>query len=368
MERDLSSISVFFLSSFFFVSMSPELFGGIFSKLALLFIILFNVIFFRVNYIKWFAILLLTIFLIFQYFLVQSRSNATPDYSPVLLYSYFLLLITIPFHSSKYFLSIRYGLLVAITTGFIASSFSFFMGYDVFLHSLYNKGLSNISAFTGFTTIPQTFASLALLYVFSLTGQKGFFGKLVSSFSILFSINRVMLFGYFFLFLFKKRIFLVVFFLLVLFFLYGLSIDDGFLTTQTLSSRNTMLFNVIKHISSFALFDLLFGSFVKPNFYIHESGVSYIENGFVFIIYYFGFVGFFLYLSFIAILGIILIRSFILKEIFNIRVVAYFFYVSLFVPFFTHEFLFISFYLSIAFVIRVYIVSILNKKNYGDIL
>ncbi|EOE2121893.1 hypothetical protein ACKBNH_004153 [Vibrio vulnificus] len=368
MGRDLSFISILFLSAIFFVSMSPELFGGVISKSSILVIILFNITLFRIGRVRLMAISLISVFLILKYFLVEFLSTSSPDYSPIVLCSYLLLLITTPFHSSNYFISIRYGLLLAITAGFIASSFSLFMGNDAFLHSLYNKGLIDVSAFIGFTSIPQTFASLALLYIFSLTGQKGSLGWLISSFSILCSINRIMLFGYFSLFLINKRLLLVLSLLLVLFVFYGLSIDDGFLTTQTLASRNEMLINVINYISSLSSFDLLFGTFIKPDFYIHESGISYIENGFAFIVYYFGFVGLLIYLSFVFVVGRGLINSLVNKKLINIRVVTFFFYISLFVPFFTHEFLFVSFYLSIAFVIRFYIISNAKKNPSGDIL
>ncbi|MGI3026049.1 hypothetical protein ACRTC8_14965 [Vibrio cholerae] len=359
-EPDLLFLLI--LSFLFFISLSPALFGGFFSKLSLFFIFILNVCYFRFDFKIYVLLFLMTSYFIFKYSVLEYFIIGDWDFSPMVIYLNLMVFITIPHDSIKYFHMIRISVFYSILLGFLASLSSYFLGRDFFVHSLHNKGLIDINAFTGFTSIPQTFASLCLLYWMMTIGEKNVLSKLIGTIAMFSSINRTILGIFIFLSALKHKFYFLIF-AIVLFFSASyvyIYVDEGFLTTQTLSSRTVMMNNVLTYILSLSFFELLLGSFKVPEFYIYESNVKYIENGFMYLIYYFGFVGFF---GYIVLNVCFLYRMINLSFDYKWNFVFYCLSLTLIVQFMTHEFLFLSFYISVAFLIHKLVVVDSNCKS-----
>ncbi|WP_394167727.1 hypothetical protein [Photobacterium piscicola] len=339
----------FFVSVLIFISLSPAIFGGIFTKVSLIILIVFNTFMFcnikRLKYIFF-------IMIVFLILILKSIINDdNVDSSIYILLLNILFFVTLYKSHNVYLNAYLRGILISVILGFVMSVISIYYGLNQYSVSLANKGFLNIHSITGFTKIPQTFGSLCILLMFIfMTKKNKIFSNLFLIISML-TINRVSLFTGLLLksTSFNKLYYIVI--LIVIFPLLWLLPDLTIINnSQTIFSRFDMILNIIQHMLNQNIFDLLFGSFQLPDFSIYKgTDITYIENGFMFIFYYFGIVG---------VLSYLLFSFYILC---NVRkkgkiYVYYSFLVLIVIPNFTHEYLFLSFYLSLIFILS-------NKNN-----
>lgn len=332
-----------------FLSASPSLVGGFISKFAIISLIFFNLYFFKVHKYVFFIILFIASVFLVKYFLATINDSNKIDLYPLVVVLHFYFIISYPFGNRDYFKAIKTGIGLCFYLGFIASLISFTIGEEKFLFSLANKGLPNIYAFEGFTTTPQAFASLAVLMLIFSSNTRTKFRKIFPFLGLLFSINRTIFLGSILVFFYRLLFYFLPVFILVFVFFGMFSFDAKLFTLQTLLSRIDMLTNVSSSFFSMSIFNVFFGTFTSPNFEVHSTGTKYIENGVMFILYYFGLVGFFIYsiLTFLFIY-IMISRGFSSK----IKTLLYFILVVTLVPMLTHEYLYISFYISLIFVVN----------------
>lgn len=337
-------MSYFIVFSLLFISGSPNLVGGEVSKGALLLLSVFNLFNFKVSKFSVFSIVGLSIL-----FLVKAIFTEDIDAVIVVLYIHLLFLITCPIKNYRYVKTILSALMALIIASMVLSSYSILTGDGKYTFSLANKGLPFLYAFKGVTTTPQALASLIILGIFACVVVEKKWSLRFYALFLPLTINRTNLVGAILMFLVR---FPVVGLLVSCFAFLGGTIIIGqnteLLTTQTLSSRLQMVAEVFREIQDFSVLSILFGSFEKPVFSISSNvhDVTYIENGFAFIFYYLGAFGLFSYIVFILWGVIKILRAYMPAKIRRITL-AYFMFFTILVPNMTHEFLFLSFYLSI---------------------
>ncbi|MGR3971275.1 hypothetical protein [Shewanella sp. 1180_01] len=332
-----------------FISASPSLVGGFLSKFAIINLVLINLFFFKVNRRIFFIMFFIASLFLAKYFLAIISDSDKVDLYPLVVSLHFYFMVSYPFGNRVYFNSVKVGIGLCFYLGFIASLISLIIGEQFFLFSLANKGLPNVYAFEGFTTTPQAFASLAVLMLILNYNIRSQVRKLFPFLGLLFSINRTLFFGSILVFFYRSLFYLLPVFFLIFIFLGMFSFDAKLFTLQTLLSRIDMLINVSSSFFSMDIFNVIFGTFNSPNFEVHSTGTKYIENGVMFILYYFGLVGFFIYS-----ISTCLFAYIITKHRFEskTKILIYFILVATIVPMLTHEYLYISFYISLIFVVN----------------
>lgn len=333
-----------------FICASPSLVGGFFSKIAIIILISINIYFFKINRYVYLSIFFISSVFIIKYLVAIASEGYNVDLYPLVLMLHLYFLVTYPFGNKLYFNAVKLGVELCFYFGFIASFISLVLGKSVFIFSLANKGLPNIYAFEGFTTTPQAFASLAILVLmFNYNSIKGVFRRYLPFIGLLLSINRTILLGGMLVFFYRFLFLFIPIIALSFFFLELFSFETKLFTLQTISSRIDMLVNISSNFFSMDISSIIFGTFMSPNFEVHSAGTKYIENGIMFILYYFGLVGFIAYSIFV---GFLLFSSIKLKFYSKAKILIYFILVTTIVPMLTHEFLYISFYVSIIFFIE----------------
>lgn len=333
-----------------FICASPSLVGGFFSKIAIIILISINIYFFKINRYVYLSIFFISSVFIVKYLVAIASEGYNVDLYPLVLMLHLYFLVTYPFGNKLYFNAVKLGVELCFYFGFISSFISLVLGKSVFIFSLANKGLPNIYAFEGFTTTPQAFASLAILVLmFNYNSIKGVFRRYLPFLGLLLSINRTILLGGMLVFFYRFLFLFLPIIALSFIFLELFSFETKLFTLQTISSRIDMLVNISSNFFSMGISGIIFGTFMSPNFEVHSAGTKYIENGIMFILYYFGLVGFIAYSIFV---GFLLFSAIKLKFYSKAKILIYFIFVTTIVPMLTHEFLYISFYVSIIFFIE----------------
>jgi hypothetical protein len=267
--------------------------------------------------------------------------------------------------------SMYYALLVHMSLGIIFLALAYTGSPNPFVYSLLGKGFNFLYSERGFTATVQTFGTLCLtwLLIYFVRRELGlnsaidkiFF--LINCIAILGTLNRSSyLFWIIIISLKERRLFIAIMIFLSIFLIKFWRAIIGFITiSSSLTARTELLqgFN-LSFIQSHSMLIYLFGKgtdqlpadiLSKVKWYFRTD----IENGYAMLLHTYGSVGLVFYLS----VGIYLVAMFIrLRKWTESLILVYFLFIA---PYFTQEFVSISFYFFLSVMLLIYNLNI--EKN-----
>lgn len=226
-------------------------------------------------------------------------------------------LMSIDFKNIRFMRCILASLKIQITISVVLCIFGFLTGnMYMFVDAGSAKGFSGLYAARGIFSTPQLLASVCLaLLVFvryghlEQTSSKRKYLFLLPV--IITTINRINIIGLLSVFLIalqkskrKYIVYLVNTLIIGVFSTVILSLDFAqIMSIQTIESRTLLLEGVINSININSITSVIFGDFEKIYFYIPQylTGVTYVENGFLFLLKYYGAIGLLLYIMVCAV-------------------------------------------------------------------
>ncbi len=302
-----------------------------------------------------------------SYFLLPYLLNL-PDSSLIIFFPVLGLFFASLVSEEEGFLDIIYwAIFIHIVAGILFVFSSYLVGYNIYVHPMYDKGLPFLHAAKGFTTTVQSFGTLLISWflIFYWKKESGILTRLdsiaywIAILGLILTFNRnTMVVFYIILFFRHRRIFITTVVLAIVFYLYYFEfINKLIFNVSTLNSRADLLQAFrISFFEYSAWKEYLFGhgnnmvDEVIARTTIYRTG--YIENGTSVLLYTYGFIGYVAYLAAVFMFSTLL---FIRKKVFY---AAMFFYIFLLAQQFTHEFYATTLYLMIS----VFLI-ILNSKS-----
>ncbi|GLX77572.1 hypothetical protein tinsulaeT_09120 [Thalassotalea insulae] len=357
-KENLFNITSIFL--IFIASMVTALPGGV-TKFTLLSLTLLNISYIKISKTKVISILALISFLLIR---ILFTGVAHFEQSMIVLCILFIWFLSLPINASYFNSIIKPAIFLLFLLGFIASIFTAFFGIGNFASSMLPKGLPYVFAFKGTTSTPQTYGTIGILSYLCITlfSTNSNTKKLKQRFTLVlanFALNRVTLIETILL-ICRKHMILFFMMLIVVGIVASLFSDNVLFTISTLQSRIDLTRGIWEQYLNSQSSNILFGNFKQPDVFYSTSymDINYIENGYMFLLYYFGILGTACYLAFFTLFLIVLPiakKIQVNKAIFYVAIIYF-----LFVPLLTHEFLSISYYLMLYLVLYVY------KSQYQD--
>jgi hypothetical protein len=344
LRNKVSKEQVFKISTivFLFVTIASGLLPGIITKSALVLSILINLIYFP-NKTKVITILCFSSYILLTVLIDSIDGVSESTFIVLLLLVWF---ISIPKFYNGYLECIKTVVIYSLILGAVAAIYSIFFpsqNYD-FTYNMASKGLPNIEAFIGLSNIPQTYGILGIMvYVltFEHTKKRSYLYLFIANLAL----NRVT-FILTLVSIFKRYLLLALLFFISLLLVLIFTIDSETLfATHSLTNRVGLTLGIWQQYMSGSLLDILIGIKSKPQVFYMTSivGIDYIENGYMFLLYYYGVIGLFSYLLFFS------FWIFIIPFLFKVKLGKLNLYIAILyffiVPLFTHEMLHINFYM-----------------------
>jgi hypothetical protein len=270
--------------------------------------------------------------------------------------------------------SMYYALLIHMILGIIFLILAFSGSPNPFVYSLLGKGFNFLYSERGFTATVQTFGTLCLtwLLIYFLRRELGlnslmdklFF--IINCFAVLGTLNRsTLLFWMIIIFLKERKLFITIVICLgILLVKFWQGIIAFITVSSSLTARTELLqgFN-LSFVQSHSLLVYLFGKGTNqlPENILSKVKWGYrsdIENGYAMLLHTYGSVG----LAFYIVISVYLLSLFIkLRKWNETFILGYFLFIA---PYFTQEFVSISFYffLAVIFLMLDSTVALKGKK------
>ncbi|MBN6046143.1 hypothetical protein JYK13_19370 [Citrobacter sp. ku-bf4] len=355
------------------ISASSYLVGWI-SYLSIILLVIINLTIFKLDTIRYGIIVIFILFVVFNVISTMIK-GLDIDLVVINFTLQLIFLVTLKFDSNIQRKLILRSLVWVVIISSILSVGGYVVGdYSTFVDAGHAKGFDGVLAMRGVFATPQLMASVCLAILFLSSRDE--FKTRVQSFLIyvlafvvlLFTVNRVNIAGFFVLGLIcfndsfrnnklwvtLKLLSPLVIISIVVTILHFISLSD--INLQTLESRALLVDGVLSKVDMNSLSSLLFGDFSAINFYIpqYQVDINYVENGFLFIIKYFGFLSLMIYIVVAAYCSLCMINKSLIKAV-------YIFYYFFIVQNFTNEFV------SIVFPLVVFMLfSCFNRQSVND--
>ncbi|PHM58612.1 hypothetical protein [Xenorhabdus sp. KK7.4] len=293
------------------------------------------------------------ILLLFSLFYVLNLINPISfEEVDIVVFNFLLQIIailSIPYKKLIYENIIYDAIKIQLVLNVIITILCIMVGSDfTFVDATYAKGFDGFWALKGIYSTPQILASLALffiIYSYSEHKNNNIILKLIPYVIIPLTLNRVNFFIGFFMILINQKIIKIKYWLffsillgVVFLFLLPL-LGSDLAKINTIESRLYLTEGVVNKINFNSFINITFGNFGKIDFYLAKYDLmkNYIENGYVFIFKYFGFIGIITYLF----LSTSLIYFLFINKKHNLSIFAFFY--MFITQLFTHEFLTIAY-------------------------
>lgn len=356
------------------ISASSYLVGAV-AYVSIILLIIINLTFFKIDNARYCIIAIFVLF--FLYNLINTVIKGLDIDLVVINFALqFVFLVTLKFDNSIQRKLIIRSLVWVLIISLILSIVGYFLGdYSTFVDAGNAKGFDGVLAMRGVFATPQLMASVCLALLF-LTAKNEFKTKnqLILIYGIAFivlllTINRVNIAAFFLLAFIclnnshrNSRLWLIVklFSPLAIIGIFAIvinSISLSDINIQTLESRIFLIDGVLSKLDTDSLPSLLLGDFSVINFYLPQYLVyiNYVENGFLFIAKYFGFLSLFIYIIIAIYCSSRVVNNSLLNAV-------YIFYYLFVVQNFTNEFV------SIVFPLIVFMLfSSLTRQSLSDI-
>ena len=272
-------------------------------------------------------------------------SDGISDTSFVVLI-FMLWFVSIPKNYDGYFNIIKKSVIYSFFIGSILSIIDIVILKDssYFTYNMAGKGLSFVDAFIGLSNIPQTFGTLGLMTYLVLQSSNRHLSKSALFIANL-AFNRVTLILSAII-VFRKNIIIYFSLLIVALILLYFYVDsDSLFAMHSITNRVGLTLGIWDKYINGSFIDILIGVKTKPGvFYMSgNGGIDYIENGYMFLLYYYGLLGAACYILFF--LSWIIVIPFCFKMKINkldLYIALLYFFI---VPLFTHEIAHINFYI-----------------------
>jgi len=327
-----------------FFAISSGTFSGVVTKSAIIISTALNLFYFP-RKIKIVGMLLTAIYMFFT-ILIDSASGVSESSFIVLVF--LLWFISIPKYYDGFFNIIKRSVISSFFVGCMVSIFDilFLKNSNPFTYNMAQKGLAFVDAFIGLSDIPQTFGILGLMtFILLLSSNKklSFLSLALANLAL----NRVT-FIISVVSIFRRNILIYLSVLVLVLVGLFLTVESELLfATHSLSNRVGLTLGIWNQYINGSFIDTLIGIKSKPSvFYMTgNGGVDYIENGYMFLLYYYGLIGVVSYILFFFfwIVLIPFLYKIKIKKLDLYIALLYFFIV----PFFTHELIHINFYIMI---------------------
>lgn len=282
---------------------------GSLSYLAVGVLILINLFTNKLSILRYICIF--SLILLFSFNLIRVPVIADFDYVALNFFLQILFLLSINFRNVNYHKCIFTSLKIQICISVVLSFFGWLTNnMSMFVDADSAKGFSGLFAMRGIYSTPQLLASVCLALVFFsryrvLQSSSTKF-SIVALLSIMVaSLNRVNAIGLCLLIFYslqkykRKSLVLIINMLIVLaVIIFSVNVNlDKFANFQTMESRSLLIEGIIGCINTDSIISVIFGDFEKIYFYIPQYliYVSYVENGFLFILKYYGIMGLLFY-------------------------------------------------------------------------
>lgn len=294
-------------------------------------------------------LMMLCFSLLFVFNLTQLQNLASFDLVALNFFLQIIFLLSIDFRKEAFIRCIFTSLKIQLTISVVLCVFGVLTdSMGMFVDAGSAKGFSGLYAARGIFSTPQLLSSVCLAIL--VFGKYGNLVGVPTKRNFLFflsimaaTINRVNIIGLLSVlfisiqksnrkyFVYTLNVLLVSVFSVIV-----LSLDfDRFMSIQTIESRALLLDGVINSINTDSIISVVFGDFEKIYFYIPQylMGVTYVENGFLFLLKYFGVVGL---LSYIIICALLVYK---INSQCGLELTFYTFFYLFIVQNFTNEFL-----------------------------
>jgi len=337
-ESIYQSVSILLL----FFAISSGTFSGSVTKLALMFSIIINLLCFpKKNSIL--VMLYFSTYMFFTIFIDSTRGVSDTSFVVLILILWF---ISIPKDYADYFNIVKKAVVYSFFVGCTLSIIDiiFLIDSNPFTYNMAQKGLAFVDAFIGLSNIPQTFGVLGVITFILLRSSN----KRLSFLTLVlanFALNRVT-FILSVVSIFNRRILIYISIFIFLLITLFLTVEsEPLFATHSLTNRIGLTLGIWNQYINGSFIDVIIGIKAKPEVFYTTSvgGIDYIENGYMFLLYYFGLIGAVAYILFFF-LWIVLIPF-----LYKIKLQKLDFYIALLyffiVPLFTHEMTHMNFYI-----------------------
>lgn len=341
---------MFFLMVLLYIIASCSFYFGVVSYIAILLIVVINLVSKKLSPIRYFFMCSIAFFLLINTLRLGSFSEM--DLTAFNFSLQLILLCSLDLKKGKDISIIYTSLSLQVALSLLFGLWGYMSNNFIMLVDAGQaKGIAGFYALRGLYSTPQILASISVLLIvlsvmLGIKSRRNQVVLVMSMMSLLLSLNRVnilvlcILAGLCMIKLVRHKILLLVLISTILVILM-LSIDNtnNFMNAATLDSRLFLINGVISTIDITSVSDVMFGnfksfSFYLPQYFIH---VSYVENGFLSILKYFGVFGLLAYIGSALYLVFNLIKN--KMYILSIYATCYFFIVQNM----THEFVHIIF-------------------------
>lgn len=325
-----------------FIAISSGAFTGGVTKSAIIISMVLNIIYFpRKN-----KIVLMLLFSAYMFLTIFIDSAGGVSDTSFVVLIFILWFISIPKHYDGYFNIIKMSVVLSFFVGCLLSLFDilFLKNSNPFTYNMAQKGLAFVDAFIGLSNIPQTFGILGIITFVLLQPSNKKLSFLSLALANL-ALNRVT-FILSVVSMFRKKILIYIsmFFVLLVYLILTVESESLF-ATHSLTNRVGLTLGIWNQYIHGSFLDILIGVKTKPEvFYISSTGgVDYIENGYMFLLYYYGLIGAASYIFFFFFWIVLVPLLYKMKtQKLDLYIALLYFFV---VPLFTHEIAHINFYI-----------------------